>query len=291
MSVVIGADYFYDGAIEIYRFDPNNTFTRIWTNETQPSGNPFNFVEAADLDNNGTIKIIAGNTVAHTGSDGVYVYVYDYPSGVQSWRSVALASDFNSVLGLTVEDLNNDGSKEIAALVSTGDLYTWDGPGRQLLNIRQGTNGTLLSSRATQAGLVLGNTSGVGHFLQWGSNSYTETFTRQLATNCDPFSGCFNGINVTSDDSLWTGSGSTLDQRLAPSYDNVAWQSPAIGNSFGRYVATAARNGQECVFSSALQATVGLTYGPAGTPTPTPTPCTGRCTPTPRPRPTPPPRP
>lgn len=314
MSIMIGADSFYDGAIEIYRFDPNNTFTQIWTNETRPSGNPFNFVEATDLDNNGTIKIIAGNTVAHTGSDGVYVYVYDYPSGVQSWRSVALASDFNSVLGLDVEDLNHDGSKEIAALVSTGDLYTWNGPARQLLNVRQGTNGTLLGSRATQAGLVLGDSVGVGHFLLWGTNSYTESFTRQLSNNCDPFSGCFNGISISSDDSLWTGSGNTLDQRLAPSYDNVVWQSPAIGNSFGRFVATAARNGQNCVFSSALQAAVGLTYGPAGTPTPTPTPTTtpsptatatasstptatpsptstpGR-RPTPRPRPTPPPRP
>jgi hypothetical protein len=283
MSIVIGADYLYDGAIEIYRFDPNNTFTRIWTNATRPSGNPFNFVEAADLDNNGTRKIIAGNTVADTGSDGVYVYVYDYPSGVQSWRSVALAGDFNAVTGLTVEDLNSDGSKEIAALVSTGDLYTWDGPTRQLRNLRQGTNGTVLSNRATPAGLVLGDTFGVGHFLQWGTNSYTETFTRQLSTECDPLSGCFNGLNVSSDDSLWTGYSSSFNQRLSPSYDSVAWQGPSIGNGLGRFVATAVRNGQNSVFSSARQAAVGLTYGPAGTPTPTPTPT---FTPTPTPTPT-----
>jgi hypothetical protein len=318
MSIVIGADYLYDGAIEIYRFDPNNTFTRIWTNATRPSGNPFNFVEVADLDNNGMRKIIAGNTVAHTGSDGVYVYIYDYPSGVQSWRSVALAGNFNSVTGLTVEDLNSDGSKEIAALVSTGDLYTWDGPTRQLRNLRQGTNGTVLTDRATAAGLVLGDTSGVGHFLQWGNNSYTETFNRQLSIQCDPFSGCFNGINVSSDDSLWTGAGSTVNQRLAPLYDNVVWESPPIGDGFGRFVATAVRNGQNCVFTSARQAAVGLTYGPAGTPSPTPTPTatpsptptvsatptptptatatstpsgTPRVTPTPNSRPTPAPRP
>src|SRR5205814_891132 len=79
MQVVIGADSYYDGVIEIYRFDSSNTFTRTWTNSTRVSGSPFNFVEVADLDGNGTKKIIGGNTVATTGSTGVYVYVYDYP--------------------------------------------------------------------------------------------------------------------------------------------------------------------------------------------------------------------
>jgi hypothetical protein len=314
LKIVIGADYLYDGAIEIYRFDANNTFTRIWTNATRPSGNPFNFVEVADLDNNGTIKVVAGNTVAHTGSDGVYVYAYDYPSGVQSWRSVALAADFNWVSGLIVEDLNGDGNKEIAALVSTRDLYTWDGPTRQLRNLRQGTNGVLLSNRASEAGLVLGDTSGVGHFLQWGNDTYTETFTRQLVSDCDPFAypPCLNGLNVTSDGSLWTGTASILNQRLAPTYDSVVWQSPTIANLFGRFVSTAVRQGQSCVFASSRHEAFGLTYGagptptptpsatPSATPTPTPTPsATPSATPTatpihrptPRPRPTPVPRP
>jgi hypothetical protein len=287
MQIVIGADSYYDGAVEIYRFDSNNTFTRIWTNATRPQGNPFNFVEVADLDNNGTRKIITANLVEHTGSDGVYVYVYDYPSGEQSWRSVNLASDFNAVTGLVVDDLNGDGNKEIAALVSTGDLYTWDAPTRELRNLRQGTNGTLLSNRSSLAGLVLGDTSGVGHFLQWANNSYTEAFTRQLASDCDPngYTPCLNGINVTSDNALWTGTGSILNQRLGPLYDSVAWESPAIGGGFGRFVATTVRNGRNCVFSSAQHAVAGLVIAPPSTPTPTPS-SSG----TPRPRPTPPPR-
>ena len=112
------------------------------------------------------------------------------------------------------------------------------------------------------------------------------TFTRQLATDCDPYGypPCINGLNVTPDNSLWTGTGSILHQRLAPNYDNVAWQSPEVGNSFGRFVATATRNNQPCVFSSAQHAVVGLTMTPPTTPTPNP-----RATP--RPRPTPAPRP
>ena len=60
MEIVIASSYIYDGAIEIYRFDSNNTFTRIWTNATRPMGSPFAFVDVADLDNNGTLKIIGG---------------------------------------------------------------------------------------------------------------------------------------------------------------------------------------------------------------------------------------
>ena len=65
-------------------------FTLKWTNTTRPNGSPFNFVDVVDLDGNGTPEIIAGNTVAHTGSEGVYVYIYDYPSGANPWRSVVL---------------------------------------------------------------------------------------------------------------------------------------------------------------------------------------------------------
>ncbi|HZS17349.1 MAG TPA: VCBS repeat-containing protein [Candidatus Udaeobacter sp.] len=288
MQILIAADSYYDGAIEIYRFNPDNTFTRIWTNATRPFGNPFNFVEVADLDNNGTLKIIAANTVAHTGSDGVYVYAYDYPSGEQSWRSVALSSGFSSVIGLITQDLDGDGNKEIAALTNSGDLYTWDGPSRELRNLRQGTNGTLLSDRASAAGLVLGDITGSGHFLRWNGDAYTENFTRQLATNCDPYGvdPCINGLNVTADNSLWTGTGSILTQRAAPTYDNVTWQSPEIGGGLGRFVATTVRNGQDCVFSSDQQAVIGLTIAPPSTPTPTPHPRV-----TPRPRATPPGRP
>lgn len=86
---------------------------------------------------------------------------------------------------------------------------------------------------------------GVGHFLQWSNDTYTETFPRQLATDCDPYAyyPCINGLNVTADNSLWTGTGSILTQRLAPSYDSVVWESPDIGNRFGRFVTTALRSG------------------------------------------------
>lgn len=252
LQIVIGGDLLYDGAIEIYEFDSTNTFTRAWTNTTRPSGSPFVFVEVADLDGNGTRKIIAANMVEHTGSPGVYLYVYDYPSGTNSWRSVALGTGFGSVTGMVVEDLDRNGRQEIAALVNNGDLFTFDGLTRTLTNLRQSTGFSLLSNKVSAAGLIAGDSAGIGHFLRWNVNGYTESFTLELAE------AALDAINIGTDDVLWSGSGGVLSQRTAPAYDTLSWQSPPIGSGFGRYVATDVSNGEPRVFSAARQAVVGL---------------------------------
>ncbi|MEY2530080.1 MAG: hypothetical protein QOI96_165, partial [Verrucomicrobiota bacterium] len=105
--------------------------------------------------------------------------------------------------------------------------------------------------------LILGDAAGVGHFLQYANSGYTENFTRQLG------SGSLNGINVLPGGSLWTGNGTALSLRLDLAYSRVAWESPAMGNGFGRFVATDIRNGQKCVFSSDQHAVMGLTYSEA----------------------------
>ena len=297
MDIILAADHLYDGTIEIYGFELSNTFTLKWTNTTRPSGSPFNFVEVADLDGNGTAEIIAGNTVAHTGSEGVYVHIFDYPSTTRSWRSVNMAANFSSVNRLVVEDLDGDGGKEIAALVSGGDLYTFEGSTRQLEDLKQQTNATLMTSRRSPAGLILGDTAGVGHFMQYLANDYIENFSRQLGT------GTLDGINVLPNGGLWTGNAGVLSLRVPPSYDSVQWQSPVFGTRFGRYVATDFRDNVKRVFSSAQHAVAGFTYQsplaeatpppkvvPSPTPTPSPT-ATPKPTPTPTPWPWPTPTP
>lgn len=262
MEIVVAADRLYDGVIEIYSFDSSNAFTLKWTNTTRPSGSPFNFVEVADLNGDGTPEIIAGNTVAHTGSEGVYVYFYDYPSGANSGRSVNLASGFNSVTGLVVKDLDGNGSKDIAALVSTGDLYTFDGPTRQLKSLKQQTGEKIISDRYNPAGLIMGDSAGYGHFFQYLSNTYTENFSRRLGAVA------LDGINVLPDGGLWSGSGGALSLRVPPSYRGVAWQSPVFGTGLGRFVATDSRNNTTRVFSSARHAVAGFTYEAIQPPTP-----------------------
>ena len=200
MEIVVATDRLYDGAIEIYGFNSFNVFTLKWTNTTRPSGSPFTFVEVVDLDGNGTPEIVTGNTVAHTGSPGVYVYIYDYPSGTNPWQSVNLASGFKAVTGLIVDDVAGNGGKKIAALISTGDLYTFDGPTRQLESLVPQSGGTIISRRSP-SGLIKGDSAGLGHFLQYSNNTYTESFSRLLAPATP------DGINVLSNGGALDGGG------------------------------------------------------------------------------------
>jgi FG-GAP-like repeat len=273
MEIVLASGNSYDGVIEVYSFSASNTFTLKWTNTTRPSGNPFNFVEVADLDANGTSEMIVGNNVAHTGSDGVYVYIFDYPTTAYSWRSVNLASNFSLVKGLVVADVDGNGTKDIAALVSTGDLYTWDGPTRQLKDLKQQTAGTLITDRVNPPGLILADTSGVGHFYKFLLNDYVEDFPRQLG------SGTLDGVTVLPNGALFSGYGGILTLRTPPLYTAAEWQSPNYGTGFGRFVAADNPNGEARVFSSAAHAIAGFKYSsslptpsPSSTPTPTPSP-------------------
>jgi hypothetical protein len=206
-----------------------------------------------DLNGNTTPEIVGGNTVAHTGSEGVYEYIFDYPGATNPWRSVNMASGFSSVTGMLVQDLDNNNSKEIAALVGSGDLYTFDGPSRNLRNLLQATGLTLLTRSMSDFGFFGGDSAGAGHFLQYGNDNYYETFNRWLGN------GTLDGINQSPAGFLWSGNGGVLTLRISP-YNYAAWQSPVIGPGFGRFVALDVRNGQKCVFSSAQHAVAGLTY-------------------------------
>jgi hypothetical protein len=253
MEILIAGDYLYDGAIESYGFNRSNAFTLEWTNTNRPTGSPFYRIEVADLDGNGAKEIIGGNTVAHTGSDGVYLYIFDYPSGDWSWRSVLLAPIFNTVTGLVVQDLDRNGSLDIAALVSTGDLYTFDGATRTLQNLIPGTDYTLLSDQPKPPRLLAGDSSGTAHFLRYRNNQYRQQLQVPLGT------GTLDGLTMTND-GLWLGDEGVLSLRPGPSYSTVVWQSPIVGSGFGSHVVTDRRYGDKRVFSSAAHAVLGFTY-------------------------------
>ena len=55
-----------------------------------------------------------------------FTFMIIHPASNRGVLSTSPATSM--VTGLVVDDLNGDGNKEIAALVSTGDLYTWDAP-------------------------------------------------------------------------------------------------------------------------------------------------------------------
>ncbi len=253
MEIVVASDANSTGTIDVYSFDAANTFHRNWRNPSRPSGSPFDFVEIADLDNNGSAEIIAGNSIYSSGSDGVYVYIYDYLSNAAPWRSARLGIPYEGIKGLAVADLDTiGGSKEITALVSTGYMYTFDGPSRELRNTRQSTGITALSNRSTPFGLIAGGSNGVGHFLRYGNDSYTESFSRQF------WPTSLTGINVLPNGSVWVGTGTGLRLYRPPLYDSIAWETPALGSGFGRSIARQLINGQERIFTAGNHAIVGL---------------------------------
>ena len=253
LEILIGGDYLYDGAAEIWSFSAGNTFTKQWANTTRPEGSPFNFVDLVDINGDNTPELIAGNGVDHTGSEGVYVYIYNYPATTNPWRSVNLASGFGGVTGLIVQDLDKiGGAKEIAALVSTGDLYTFNGPSRQLRDLRQATGARLLSNRATPLGIVAADNNGLGRFLRYGAEDYTESFSRQLNN------GPLTGISVLPDGTMWSGTGSSVLLHRPPAYSPAEWQTPAVGTSVGRFVAREVRGGQQRMFSSGRHSAFGF---------------------------------
>ena len=253
MEIALATSDLYDGVIEIYGFDASNNFTVEWTNTTRPSGSPFNFVEVADLDGDGQPEIITGNSVAHTGSEGVYVYIFDYPATANPWRSVNMGSGFSSLSGLVVRDLDGNGTKEIAALNSAGELYTFNGAKKQLVSLRQDTGATLLATRHNSTGLILGDDTGLARFWRYKSAKYFQDFTRQLApTELD-------GVHALPGGQLWSGSEGILSLRIMP-WSEVRWQSSDFGDGFGRYVATDVQDEQTRVFSSARHAVAGFVY-------------------------------
>ena len=245
LDILAVGSSFSSGAITVFGFSQSNVFTTKWSNASLSGGSSgFKFAEVADLDGNGTQEII--------GASDTHLYIYNYPATTHSWQSLNLASP---VTGLIVEDLDGiGGSREIAALVTNGDLYTFDGPSRQLRNLRQATGATVLANRVSPWGIVTADNTGLGRFLRYGNDSYTESFTRQFATSA------LNGISVLPNGSVAIGAGYVLGLRTLPSYSSVAWQSPPFGFNFARTAARQVRNGENCVFSAARQALVGFTY-------------------------------
>jgi hypothetical protein len=252
----------FDGEIDVFSFNAANNFAQKWSSPVQPSNSPFTLVEVADLDGNGTQEIIAGNALTTTTSQSVAVYIFDYPSTAAPWRSTTtMGTGPNAITGLVVSDLDGNGSKEFAALVSTGDLYTFDGPTRQLKNVKQKTGATTIADRRSPAGLVLGDSNGVGHFWKYALNNYTEDYVRELG------SGPLSGLNSFDDGSLWIGASGRLRLRLPPDYRGSWWQSGTFRSGLGHTAALDLSNGRHRVFSSTEHAVAGFDFVPT-TPAP-----------------------
>lgn len=116
-SILVAADYLYDGQLEAWQFNANDTFTRTWTNGFRPSS-PFYSVDAADVDGDGKMDVIAGA--------GNAVYAFDGATGALKWQSLQMEG--NEITGLGIADFDGDGHLEIVAQGRGGYDYVLDGP-------------------------------------------------------------------------------------------------------------------------------------------------------------------
>lgn len=185
LEIVVGADWLFTGAIEVYDFSSTNQFSVIWTNATRPVGTSFQSVAAADIDGDGNIEIVGGVDLVSSTALGAFVYVYDFNTQQEEWHSPHTGG--YPIRRIELADTDQDGVTEIVALNSgSGDVYVFSGATKVLEAQIQGSFTSLGQIKlgptpATPRLLLLGD--GSGQVSAWRHNgaSYQPTAQAQLA--------------------------------------------------------------------------------------------------------------
>ncbi len=225
MEILVAADRLYDGVIEVYDFSADNQFSLAWTNAVRPVGAPFYSVDAADVDGDDQMEIIGGGGRQHAGADGVFVYVYDYASGLEEWRSFQLGGPWDSIDGLGVINLDLDPALEIAALaVDAGDLYVFDGVSKIQETLLYGEYETL--TPLTVAGGAIALTEGSDlSVLRDNGAGYTPIFAQSFGPT--PIDGLAPGPSQL----VLLGSDGALSAYTLSGVE--VWRSQVYGDVFG----------------------------------------------------------
>lgn len=200
LEVLIGADRLYDGVIEAYSMKGKRALTLVWQNATMPSGSPFNVVDAADIDGDGVVEILGANGVAHSGSQGNFVYAYSLATGQELWHTLHMRGSWSGATGMMVKDFDADGTLEIAVLMPNQSIYLFDGRTHQLEALFDHTDG--ISLGLLGGDLAMGSSGGsITRFDYNGATLVAKSNTQYLA---DPVEG-FTDLSDTHR-GLWIGS-------------------------------------------------------------------------------------
>ncbi|MBZ5538694.1 MAG: FG-GAP-like repeat-containing protein [Acidobacteriia bacterium] len=176
-------------SIGIISFDSSNTFSLKWANSTPPPSALY-YVDAADIDKDGEMEIIAGG--------GAYLLVYSYATGNEEWRSVSMRGPVGA---LEVADINRDGTLEMIGMVKSGDIYIYDGPSKTLQALLTGPFTTMgLQKVGGTYSIMAGNSNGELMTYGYSSGSYTQTYKQKLVTTS------VDGFTLDAQNKVWIGS-------------------------------------------------------------------------------------
>jgi hypothetical protein len=180
LEVILAGDTAGNGRIEVHDVI-GTAFTKSWSRPDPPLGNiTFHSVTAGDPDRDGQPEIVAG--AGRFGAAYTQVYVYDWLTGTEEWRSLHMSGGLDRVGSVTLGDSDGDGDEEILARVEEGDAYVFDGASKLLEAVAFGPFTSLVSAHAGgSAYLLLGGHDGGLSIRRWNGLQYAQVLRRSIA--------------------------------------------------------------------------------------------------------------
>lgn len=218
-EILVAGSHFYDGGIAVFKFNADDTFTVVWALSPEPTLETFCSIDAADVDGDGAIEIIAG-TEPSCSCAGTELYVYGYASGHQEWRSGQLGN--GAISGLALADVDLDGVLEIVAMRRWNETDIIDGASKAVeMTLLEPF--TALRIRPSDAGPVMVFGTESGQLVTYARSSvpgprYAETSRRTVVP------GQVDGVTYDAQGRTWIGSAGRL--YLIDSSGATLWTSP-----------------------------------------------------------------
>ncbi|HET9862185.1 MAG TPA: Ig-like domain-containing protein [Steroidobacteraceae bacterium] len=97
-EILVATDKLYDGRLFVID-GVSRTVEHEWPFD---SGSPLQTLDVADLDGDGLLDVLAGNSVAHSGSPGTFLYAINPRTGATIWKSQSLGYYPSTVIAADV---------------------------------------------------------------------------------------------------------------------------------------------------------------------------------------------
>jgi len=209
-----------DGYVEIYDFDPVSGFERIFVNDDPAIRFRFQFVDANDVDGDGQLEIVTGNSR--------FIVLYDFATGAVEWTSLQMGVG-PFVERIVCADSDGDGDNEILAQLEDGVIYVFDGATKYLETILVGNHRSLtVHSRAgTPPFLVTADSAGDLAAYQYDGSTYALRKTAPLGV------AEFDGLTRVRTKAVFVGREGRLQVHVPPDLTEPQWVSEKYGSIFG----------------------------------------------------------